>query len=114
MAGSGSGIGESEELVPLDLDGHTVYLAAVNRAPVPSGDEVEVVARQPGIDDALRGLSVFVERMATGLASTGVTRLSVEFNCEFAVESGTLVAIVGKGSAKTGVKVGLEWEKPAG
>ena len=112
MAESSGAVGKSEDLVPLHLDGHTVYLAAVNRAQVPGGDEVEVVARQPNVDDALRGLSAFAEKVAASLDTTGVTRLSVEFNCEFAVESGTLVAIVGKASGTTGVKVGLEWEKP--
>jgi hypothetical protein len=35
-----------------------------------------------------------------------------EFGCEFAVESGTLVAVVGKASGRSAFKVGLEWSAP--
>jgi hypothetical protein len=39
-------------------------------------------------------------------------KVSVEFGCEFAVESGGFIAVIGKASAKSTFTVGLEWTKP--
>ncbi|MEU2169486.1 CU044_2847 family protein [Micromonospora chersina] len=107
-----STLGEQGMLVPLRVDGHLVYLSSSAIGRRTTSDEVEVASRPATLDEALAGVAAFAERVAGTLREADVTRLSVEFNCEFAVESGKFVAILGKASAKSGVKVGLEWEKP--
>lgn len=102
----------SETLVPVHLDGRVVYLSSSVVRPGATGDEVEVAARPASLDDAVAGLVAFAEKVADAVRKADVTRLNVELSCEFAVESGKFVAIVGKASAKSGVKVGLEWERP--
>ncbi|MEV6705479.1 CU044_2847 family protein [Micromonospora wenchangensis] len=99
------------DVVPLHVDGHVVYLASSMARPGISSDEVEVASRPASLDDALAGLSAFATKVGESLREADVTRLTVEFSCEFAVESGKFVAILGKASAKSGVKVGLEWDK---
>ncbi|MEV6371106.1 CU044_2847 family protein [Micromonospora musae] len=99
-----------EAVVPLQLDGHVIYLASSIASGI-SSDEVEVASRPASLDEALAGLSAFAAKIGEGLRDAGVTRLTVEFNCEFAVDSGAFMAIIGKASAKSGVKVGLEWDK---
>ncbi|MFF0366442.1 CU044_2847 family protein [Micromonospora sp. NPDC005087] len=99
-----------ESLVPLHLDGHVIYLASSISSGT-SSDEMEVASRPASLDDALAGLSAFAARVGEGLRDAGVTRLTVEVSCEFAIDSGKFIAIVGKASAKSGVKVGLEWDR---
>ncbi|MFG1747583.1 MULTISPECIES: CU044_2847 family protein [Micromonospora] len=99
------------DVVPLNVDGHLVYLANSVARPGMSSDEVEVASRPASLDDALAGLSAFATKVGESLRDADVTRLTVEFSCEFAVESGKFVAILGKASAKSGVKVGLEWDR---
>ncbi|GIG91111.1 hypothetical protein Pen02_60470 [Plantactinospora endophytica] len=102
----------SEVLVPLEIDGHTVFLSArASTDRTQPGDEVEIAAKQPELDDALRGVVAFADKVTARLQNSDATRFSVEVACEFAMESGTFVAILGKVSAKSGLKVTIEWEK---
>ncbi|MDG4819322.1 MULTISPECIES: CU044_2847 family protein [unclassified Micromonospora] len=112
MNEDGVAVDGPESLVPLRVDGHVVYLSTGVLRAGASSDEAEVAARPASLDEALAGLAAFAGKVADSLRGADVTRLSVEFSCEFAVESGKFVAILGKASAKSGVKVGLEWEKP--
>ncbi|MEU1238087.1 CU044_2847 family protein [Micromonospora aurantiaca] len=110
MTEEAAAIGDTD-VVPLRVGGHVVYLASSMVRPGISSDEVEVSSRPPSLDDALAGLAAFAAKVGDSLREADVTRLTVEFSCEFAVESGKLVAVVGKTSAKSGVKVGLEWNR---
>jgi hypothetical protein len=38
------------------------------------------------------------------------SRVTLEFGCDIALESGSLVAAIGKASAKSAFKVTLEWD----
>ncbi|MFI1106669.1 CU044_2847 family protein [Streptomyces physcomitrii] len=40
------------------------------------------------------------------------SKVTREFGCDMALESGALIAAIGKASAKSAFKVTLEWEKP--
>ncbi|MFI5837905.1 CU044_2847 family protein [Micromonospora sp. NPDC051300] len=93
------------------MDRYTIYLAAGELPPGMTSDEVEVAARPSNLDEALAALTAFASEVGDHLKAADVSRLSVEFSCEFAVESGKFVAIIGKASAKTGVKVSLEWDR---
>jgi hypothetical protein len=102
---------DREALVPLEVDGHRVYLAVQRLGPDTGADEREVAARRPSIADAIDGLTAVARDIATKLSTVDATTVTVEFGCEFAVESGTFVAVLGKASAKSAFKVGLEWTK---
>jgi hypothetical protein len=102
---------ESDALVPLDVDGHRVYLAVQRLGTGSITDEREVAARRPSIGDALDGLTAVARDMAAKLSKMEATTVTIEFGCEFAIESGTFVAVLGKASAKSAFKVGLQWSK---
>jgi hypothetical protein len=111
MTEDASALDRPGTLVPLRVDGHLVYLSTSAPLPGTTSDESDVAARPVGLDEALPGLAAFAQKVSEALREADVTRVSAEFSCEFAVESGKLVAIVGKASQKAGVKVGLEWNK---
>lgn len=104
---------DTGELVPVTVGDETVYLSVW---PVGGGSgagvEREIAARRPTLDDVIGGLAAFVDGLSTKLRETGASKVSVEFGCEVAVESGTFVAVIGKASAKSTFKVGMEWAKP--
>ncbi|MEV6527552.1 CU044_2847 family protein [Longispora sp. NPDC051575] len=105
--------GEDRVLVPVSLGGRKVYLAVQQiGGPVDPGDEREIAARGPALVDVVAGLTDFVEQFSGRLQRTDASRVTLEFGCEFAVESGSFVAVIGKASARSTFKVGLEWTKP--
>jgi hypothetical protein len=106
---------DDEVLVPVDVDGHTVMLSVrPNRRDEPRAGEweQEIVSRRPSLRAVLGDLAAFARELGSQLQSTKASRVSVEFGCEFGVESGGFVAVVGKASAKSTFTVGLEWTKP--
>ena len=107
VAGTATGPG----MVPLNVDGYVIYLAGSELSPGMSSDEAEVAARPADLDEALSALAAFATKVGDHLKLAEVSRMAVEFSCEFAVESGKFVAIVGKASTKAGVKVSLEWDR---
>jgi hypothetical protein len=98
--------------VPVDVDGQRVYVW-VEEELAGADDEQEIAFRKPSLDQALDGVMGVVRAMGGRLQSTNATKVSVEFACEFAVESGAFVAVIGKASGKSTFKVALEWTKPA-
>lgn len=104
---------DADIVVPLTVGGETVYLAVrpVGGDADPGGEH-EIAARRPTLDDVIGGLAAFADGLSTRLRETGASKVSVEFGCEVAAESGTFVAVIGKASAKSTFKVGLEWTKP--
>lgn len=97
------------------LDGHTVMLSVrSNHAGEPAAGEweQEIVSRRPSLQVLLGDLAAVAREVGSQLQNTGADRVSVEFGCEFAVESGGFVAVIGKASAKSTFTVGLEWGKP--
>ncbi|MEV4465950.1 CU044_2847 family protein [Micromonospora echinofusca] len=103
--------GGTSVVVPLHVDGHIVYLASTELSSGTTSDETEVAARPVDLDEALAALTAFATKVGDRLKRADVSRLTVEFSCEFAVESGKFVAVVGKASAKSAFKVGLEWDR---
>ncbi len=104
----------AHRLVPLELRGHKVYLSVqqVDEPVREPGHEVEIASRQPKIEQVLDGLAVFAQEVVDRLRSTEASKVSVEFGCEIAVESGTFVAVLGKASAKSAFRITLEWTEP--
>lgn len=104
----------STALVPLSIEGQTVYLEVQDLGPRESapGDEVEISGRRPSLEQVLDGLMGLARAMGAKLALSDASKVSVQFGCEFALESGTFVAVIGKASAKSTFSVGLEWTRP--
>lgn len=95
--------------VPLVVGGQPVRLR-VGQSPVVAGGESEIAWRQPSLEQALDSLMGVAGAISARLRDADATRVSVEFGCEFAIESGTFVAVIGKASATSAFKVCLEWE----
>lgn len=106
---------DDEVLVPVDVDGHTIMLSVrPDRRGGPRAGEWEqdIVSRRPSLEALLGDLAAFARKLGSELRNTEASKVSVEFGCEFAVESGGFVAVIGKASAKSTFTVGLEWTKP--
>ncbi|MFI6317494.1 CU044_2847 family protein [Nonomuraea sp. NPDC050556] len=99
---------DNELLVPLDAGGRRIYLSVTELNPV-DGEEKEIGARVPTLEQALDGLANLAQVMGERLRETDASKVTVEFGCEFALESGSFVAVIGKASGKSTFKVGLEW-----
>jgi hypothetical protein len=76
-------------------------------------DEGDIAAWQPDFEQALDGLMGVVRAVGRRLRDTDAEVVTVEFGCEFAVESGSFIAVIGKASGQSSVKVQLQWQKPA-
>jgi len=100
----------TETIVPLRIRGHTVYLSADLLHPTAGGDhEVEIAGYRQTADEVLEGVASFAQEMVDKLRDVDVSKVTVQFGCEFGVESGSLVAVIGKASARSAVTIGLEW-----
>lgn len=107
-------IAGEELLVPFDLHGQRAYLAVqrTDTTMTGAGDEVEIASRQPRIEQVLDAVAVFAQEVVQRLRPAEASKVTVEFGCEVAVESGQFVAILGKASAKSAFRVALEWSDP--
>ena len=104
----------ARELVPVRVGADLIYVEAqVLSTGDPLGEEGEIAGRSPSVDDVLNGLTSLAKRFASRLRDTDATRVRVEFGCELAIESGSLVAVLGKASAKSAMKIELEWSGQA-
>jgi hypothetical protein len=102
-------------LVPLDVEGQSVYLEvrALGPAGAEVGDEEEISGRRPSLDQVLDGLMGLARAMGAKLQQSDASTVTVQFGCEVALETGTFVAVIGKASTKSTFTVGLEWTKPS-
>jgi hypothetical protein len=99
------------EAVPVEVDGLRVYVEARGLDDT-SGGERPIGIKPSNLDQALDGLMGVAKAMGARLRETGAGKANVEFGCEFALESGSLVAVIGKASGKSTLKVTLEWVNP--
>ncbi|WP_327187460.1 CU044_2847 family protein [Streptomyces sp. NBC_01334] len=100
----------AERLVPMEVDGLTVYVA-VHEVGHRSGTEHEIGGGRQRLEDALDGLMGVTRAVVGRLREAHATRTRVQFGCEFALESGSVVAVVGKARASSAFTVELEWEE---
>lgn len=101
-----------DDLIPVQVDGRTVYIAVRSADDGQSGDERQISARVPRIEDVLDGVASFATKVVDAMQRTKASKVSVQFGCEFAIESGSFVAVVCKTSAKSTMTVSLEWAAP--
>jgi hypothetical protein len=76
-------------------------------------EERDIAGARPTLDGVVSAIKEFAAELAVALEGSGASRAAVEFGCEFALETGHLVAVLGKASAKSSLKVTLEWDKTA-
>jgi Trypsin-co-occurring domain 1 len=76
-----------------------------------SGGEADIAFRRPTLEQALDGLMGAVGAIGSRLSGTGAQVVTVEFGCEFGLELGSFVAIIGKATSSSSFKVSLEWHK---
>jgi hypothetical protein len=107
---------DTDILMPLEFDGQTLYIAArdVNvDDPFSAPRETQIVARERRFEAVLEGVAGFAKQVVTTMQITEASKVTIQFGCEIAVESGSFVAVIGKGAAKTTMTVSLEWASPA-
>lgn len=102
-----------EVLQPLRVgDDAILYVNALPLTDATEATEVEVSGRAPTSRQVLKVIRRFAEELTEELGGTDATKVTVEFGCEIAVESGTVFAVLGKASTKSALKVVLEWDRP--
>ena len=101
---------EETTVIPVLAGGERAYVT-VRRLDA-AGDEGEIAARVPSFDEVIGKITALAGGAVDGLRATGASKVILEFGCEIGIESGQLVAIVGKASGKSTFKVGLEWSSP--
>jgi hypothetical protein len=75
------------------------------------GTEVEIGARKPRLDRALEGLAAFANEVVEKFEPTNASKMSVQFGCDVAAQTGTLIAVIGQASAHSAFTVTLEWAR---
>ena len=96
----------AERLIPIHAGEDRAYLS-VRR--IGTADEEEIASRMPSFDDVLSKVTTLAAGAIRDLSAIGASKVLLEFGCEFGIESGQLVAIIGKASGKSTFKIGLEW-----
>ena len=61
-----------------------------------------------GVTDAIEGIA---EAVSVSLQKVSPNKASVKFGLEIAIEQGSLVAAIVKGTGKANLEITLEWEK---
>ncbi|MFI7026302.1 CU044_2847 family protein [Micromonospora sp. NPDC049900] len=104
---------DDEQIVEVQLDDHTIFVVSkeVGRRPYVR-DEVEIAGQRPSLDGALDAVAELAQKFSNKLQHEAISKIAIEFGCEFALDSGSLVAVIGKASARSSFKVMLEWSRP--
>ena len=103
--------------VRVELGDTALYVEAYDlepRSPAGIGEERDVAAVKPDMTAVIRAIKAFSSSLSESLRESHATRFAVEFGCEIALETGQLIAVIGKASTKSTLKVTLEWEKSTG
>jgi len=87
----------------IDHDGHLAGAATG------SSEEQELAGGPKSVSGALQGISALAADLKNQVGGLKPARTSIEIGLEFALESGHLVAILGKATGKSSVKLTLEW-----
>ncbi|MEU4159257.1 CU044_2847 family protein [Actinoplanes sp. NPDC026670] len=102
---------EPTAIIPIQAGQDRVYLS-VQRIDQVSGDEQEISARIPSFDEVVAKVTGLAGSAIDGLRNSGADRVTLEFGCEFGLESGQLITLISKATGKATFKIGLEWSAP--
>ncbi|MFF4979002.1 CU044_2847 family protein [Streptomyces sp. NPDC001046] len=106
---------DADVTIPVEVEGQRVLVSvgSVGQQTVPDlAEEQEIGWRAVRMDSALDSLTAVARSLGTRLQQTGASKATVEFGCDFSFDSGQLLTVVGKASAKSAWKVTLEWSAP--
>jgi hypothetical protein len=96
--------------VPLQVGEGTIHIEVVEL-----GGEEQVAFHAISLTDFTKSVgrvaSSVTDTLVDGLKAIKPDRVTVEFGCEVAMESGKLTAILAKGTAKANLKVVVEWSQ---
>ena len=95
------------QLIPVEVEGSTILIEAV----VLGGEEEIAGAGKPSFAVVWQSVTKVARELATSLNQVKPDRATIEFGCQFAIESGQLTALLVSGSATGSIKVTLEWVK---
>ncbi|MEA5479552.1 CU044_2847 family protein [Pseudanabaena galeata UHCC 0370] len=95
--------------IPVKLEGGRTI-----RVEVTQTGRVDVASGASEFKDVTDALEEIVQAIAEPINRANPTKATVKFGLEIAVESGKLIAVLGKGSAKANLEIALEWTKEAG
>jgi hypothetical protein len=96
--------GRHTRTVPVRIGSHTVYLAIDSSDPASPDNS----SAQPStMQQALYGLDAFTKAIANHLSTSGAAKVSVEFGCTFTIEYGSIVAVIGKPTTDSVLRVTL-------
>ncbi len=101
--------------VRIEMGDAELYVEAFDLHPESAGgfgSERDIAAAKPDMGKVIQAIREFGGRLGESLSESGATRFAVEFGCEIAMETGQLVAVLGKASTKSTLKVTLEWGQP--
>jgi hypothetical protein len=104
-----------DQVVPLRIGTSLMYVTATRLSANQAGEldeEVEIAARPPSVEQITAALKDFATQVTESLQGSGASRFVVEFGCDVAVETGRVVAMLGKGSLASTLRVTLEWSRP--
>ncbi|MFJ3402223.1 CU044_2847 family protein [Streptomyces microflavus] len=101
---------EETVVVPVTQDGVRIQVFARTTEPVTDGEESAIGARRPSLDQIMSGLNAVARAVGEQARQSTASKVTLEFGCDIALESGSLVAAIGKASAKSAFKVTLEWD----
>lgn len=105
---------KESSLLPIELsDGNVVMVEVKSIEPTLSTKKKNVSTKQKpdkfSFDTVKGQLKSFSEDLVSSFESIKPDKLSIEMGCEFAVESGKMVALFVQGTAKSNIKITLEW-----
>lgn len=89
-------------------DGTTFYVQARTL-----GGETDVGIKFASFEKVAKGIERFAETLADAWKKAAPSKASVEFDVEFALESGELTALFVNGTTTASMKITLEWDKPS-
>jgi Trypsin-co-occurring domain 1 len=93
-------------VVPVEIEGRTILMEATDL-----GGEEEVAGGLMSFEGVSQAIEVLSTKLGEAASKARPDRVTLEFGCEVATESGVLTAVFVKGAGKANVRVVLEWER---
>jgi hypothetical protein len=75
------------------------------------GDEYAISGREHKLDGVLDATAALASQAVARLRASGATKVKIEFGVEVALETGRLVAVLGRASTKSPMTASLEWDE---
>ncbi|MGW0772007.1 CU044_2847 family protein [Streptomyces sp. NPDC002676] len=109
-------MGDQSIITPVAVDGGVLYIEATSLPGVPEAqdsawsEDEEVADVVPDLSSVTAALSGFASQVTQALRQARPDKVTLEFGCELALESSGLSVLIAKGSAKSNLKVTMEWQ----